>query len=191
MRCSRVEELMSLKLDGEASQEQVEVLEEHLRSCSQCRRSWESVRGLSTVLRSTPMARPSRSLVDAVMQRIENSNAIPVKEQPSPVLLVVIALGALLLVATGNLVLIGVAWGVAWIGLPIAPPAQVTSAAWSFVSIARLLGTVGWEFAVRMAGSGQETVLTTMAAVGLALAALWAHVVKNYRGVEVHHRGGA
>lgn len=118
-------------------------------------------------------------------------SGLRVEKTPSPVLLVVIALGALLLVATGNLVLIGVAWGVAWIGLPIDPPAQVTSAAWSFVSIARLLGTVGWEFAVRMAGSGQETVLTTMAAVGLALAALWAHVVKNYRGVEVHHRGGA
>jgi ferric-dicitrate binding protein FerR (iron transport regulator) len=60
--CDRGREWASLRLDGELSPLEEELLERHLEACDDCRAFEDDVRWATDVLRLTPQERPSRRL---------------------------------------------------------------------------------------------------------------------------------
>ena len=60
--CDRAREWASLRLDGELSPLEEELLERHLDACRDCRAFEDDVRWATDVLRLTPQERPSRRL---------------------------------------------------------------------------------------------------------------------------------
>jgi ferric-dicitrate binding protein FerR (iron transport regulator) len=60
--CDRAREWVSLRLDGELSPLEEELLERHLELCDECRTFEEDVRWATDVLRLTPQERPARRL---------------------------------------------------------------------------------------------------------------------------------
>ena len=60
--CDRAREWASLRLDGELSPLEEELLERHLDACGDCRAFEDDVRWATDVLRLTPQERPSRRL---------------------------------------------------------------------------------------------------------------------------------
>jgi ferric-dicitrate binding protein FerR (iron transport regulator) len=60
--CDRAREWASLRLDGELSPLEEELLERHLEVCDDCRAFEDDVRWATDVLRLTPQERPSRRL---------------------------------------------------------------------------------------------------------------------------------
>ena len=60
--CDRAREWVSLRLDGELSPLEEELLERHLELCDECRLFEVDVRWATDVLRLTPQERPARRL---------------------------------------------------------------------------------------------------------------------------------
>jgi ferric-dicitrate binding protein FerR (iron transport regulator) len=60
--CDRAREWVSLRLDGELSPLEEELLDRHLELCHECRAFEEDVRWATDVLRLTPQERPARRL---------------------------------------------------------------------------------------------------------------------------------
>jgi ferric-dicitrate binding protein FerR (iron transport regulator) len=60
--CDRAREWVSLRLDGELSPLEEELLERHLELCDECRAFEADVRWATDVLRLTPQQRPARRL---------------------------------------------------------------------------------------------------------------------------------
>jgi hypothetical protein len=60
--CDRAREWASLRVDGELSPLEEELLERHLEACDDCRVFEDDVRWATDVLRLTPQERPSRRL---------------------------------------------------------------------------------------------------------------------------------
>lgn len=58
--CDRAREWVSLRLDGELSPLEGELLDRHLEACPGCRAYEDDVRWATDVLRLTPQERPSR-----------------------------------------------------------------------------------------------------------------------------------
>jgi ferric-dicitrate binding protein FerR (iron transport regulator) len=67
--CERVREWTSLRLDGELSPLEEELLERHLESCAECRVFEYDVRWATDVLRLTPQERPSRRVTIPAPER--------------------------------------------------------------------------------------------------------------------------
>jgi predicted anti-sigma-YlaC factor YlaD len=60
--CGRAREWISLRVDGELSELERLLLRRHLGRCTECREFAEGVRAATLLIRTTPVARPSRSL---------------------------------------------------------------------------------------------------------------------------------
>ena len=67
--CDRAREWVSLRLDGELSPLEDELLARHLGGCKACRAYEEDVRWASDVIRLTPQERPSRRITLPVADR--------------------------------------------------------------------------------------------------------------------------
>ncbi len=67
--CDRAREWVSLRLDGELSPLEEELLERHLELCDECRLFEEDVRWATDVLRLTPQERPARRLTIPAAQK--------------------------------------------------------------------------------------------------------------------------
>lgn len=73
--CARACQQLSLRLDSELSEFELVLLEAHLRRCAECRAFGETIAGLTTTVRSSPVERPSvsfqaprsRTRVDALL----------------------------------------------------------------------------------------------------------------------------
>jgi predicted anti-sigma-YlaC factor YlaD len=63
-------ELIALRLDNRLPAEQMAVLEAHLAVCPSCRRLAEGMARLDRLLRTTPMATPTRDLTPAILKAI-------------------------------------------------------------------------------------------------------------------------
>ena len=61
--CDRAREWVSLRLDGELSPLEEELLDRHLEACGDCRVFEGDVRWATDVLRLTPQERPSRRVI--------------------------------------------------------------------------------------------------------------------------------
>ena len=185
MRCSRAEELMSLSLDGEASPQELIRLEEHLGDCARCFQRWQSLRGVSALLGSSPMAEPAHSLVEAVMWRVEGIEPVPDGKRRSLAANARAVVAVLCAVVVGDILVVGAAYFAGQSGMAVDFVSHLVGMAWKLVSIATLFGDIGWDIISQVAGIAQGSALPLMLCISLALAALWAHIIKNYRGVEV------
>ncbi len=185
MRCSRAEELMSLSLDGAASASHTREMEDHLRSCARCLRQWRSLGQVSALLQAPRMAKPAGGFTEAVMQRIERMETAPANTGHSTGMYFIVALIAISLLAAGNVLLVADAYIIGLPNVPILSAGELASLVWKLVPIIRLLWDIGWSVTSWLATTGQGTLFPLALSLSLVLAALWAHVLKNYRGVEV------
>ena len=74
--CDRALELISLRLDGELTPEELGELEAHLAGCGDCRRAEEELRALHTLLPELEEEAP-QGLHQAIMDRIGGEKVVP------------------------------------------------------------------------------------------------------------------
>lgn len=85
MNCQEVMELMHRQLDGDLSDDELDVLMNHTRQCPECAATFERLKHLSAELASLPKVTPRYSLVDAILpelERIELLSTQPASVQP-------------------------------------------------------------------------------------------------------------
>jgi len=68
--CAEFEKWMSLAVDGLLGGEETSMLKAHLQRCAKCRRTWQAVREISSLLGSSPMAAPRPDFTARVMGRL-------------------------------------------------------------------------------------------------------------------------
>ncbi len=71
MRCAEVSELMSLKLDGLATDDDHAGLNAHLAECADCRLAWSALQEVSSLLASATWLEPPADFTRRVMARVE------------------------------------------------------------------------------------------------------------------------
>jgi anti-sigma factor RsiW len=100
--CRDMELLMSLALDGLATDEEQQSLKNHLAACPQCAQSWEAMRRVSLILSAGTMVEPPPGFVGAVMERVDAQHTSSVRWMGGIVIFAGIAglLAALLLIAS-------------------------------------------------------------------------------------------
>ena len=64
--------LMMDMLDGEASADQTQTLESHLRACPECDREWRALVAIDTLFRQTPALSPAADFVEKTLARLPN-----------------------------------------------------------------------------------------------------------------------
>ena len=64
--------LMMDMLDGEASENEVQTLEAHLRTCPECEREWRALVAIDTLFRQTPALSPAADFVGKTLARLPN-----------------------------------------------------------------------------------------------------------------------
>ena len=67
--------LMMDMLDGEASGNEVQALEAHLRACPECEREWRALVAIDTLFRQTPALSPAADFVEKTLARLPNRRA--------------------------------------------------------------------------------------------------------------------
>lgn len=67
--------LMMDMLDGEASENQAQMLETHLRACPECEREWRALVAIDTLFRQTPALSPAADFVEKTLARLPNRQA--------------------------------------------------------------------------------------------------------------------
>lgn len=67
--------LMMNMLDGEASENEVQELESHLRACPECNREWRALMAIDTLFRQTPALSPAADFVEKTLARLPNRQA--------------------------------------------------------------------------------------------------------------------
>lgn len=75
MRCREASGLMSLGLDHRLTQGQVAELQDHLVGCPRCRREWEAMQRVSSLLMGAPLAAPPAEFTANVMGRLAQREA--------------------------------------------------------------------------------------------------------------------
>ncbi len=63
--------LMSLALDGEATADELQMLERHLAFCASCSATWMQWQALDARLKAAPVVSPARGLAGPVISRLE------------------------------------------------------------------------------------------------------------------------
>lgn len=66
MSCQRVVSLLSAYIDGEVEQADVDLVGEHLRSCTACAREYQQLRHTAAALSKVPEVEPPASLLDRI-----------------------------------------------------------------------------------------------------------------------------
>ena len=67
--------LMMDMLDGEASENETQMLEAHLRTCPECDREWRALVAIDTLFRQTPALSPAADFVERTLARLPNRQA--------------------------------------------------------------------------------------------------------------------
>jgi anti-sigma factor RsiW len=67
--------LMVDMLDGEASENEVQELEAHLRACPECNQEWRALMAIDTLFRNTPALSPAAGFVERTLARLPNRQA--------------------------------------------------------------------------------------------------------------------
>jgi anti-sigma factor RsiW len=67
--------LMMDMLDGEASENETQTLEAHLRTCPECDREWRALVAIDTLFRQTPALSPAADFVERTLARLPNRQA--------------------------------------------------------------------------------------------------------------------
>ncbi len=62
--------LMMDMLDGEASENEAQYLETHLRACPECDREWRALVAIDTLFRQTPALSPAANFVENTLARL-------------------------------------------------------------------------------------------------------------------------
>ena len=187
MRCSRAEELISLSFDGDLGFEDSRKLEEHIRSCARCELHRDRLHHISALFRSAPMLAPTNNMVPAVMLRIEGLDAMAAHRRSSPAAFAAASVAVLFVLIAANVVLGVAAYGATQSGLSADSLGILVSLAWKLLAITSLLGDIVCDVIFHLGATAQEIVLPLVLCTGLALVALWAHILRNYRGLEVRH----
>jgi len=165
----RYASLMSVCLDGVATREEWLELTGHLDACSACAGIWERWQEVDRLLSTTPPAVPSRSLVQGVSERLNQS--------PSPGSrrgwqMVGVALVVTMSLGTSCLTLAWLLWW-GWrhplelVTVLSAVAKMVSGVSWVLAEIESVIESIG--------GLGLSTLLTTclIGAGGLAVFWLW------------------
>lgn len=75
MQCSKVSELMSLRLDGLLDSAAQERLDQHLASCQPCEEEWRVLCELSELFQSAPLSVPAPGFAARVTHRVAETRA--------------------------------------------------------------------------------------------------------------------
>ncbi|MBI2954417.1 MAG: zf-HC2 domain-containing protein [Chloroflexi bacterium] len=187
MRCSRAREMMSLSLDEEVPPEDTRKLQEHIDECVQCLHHRERIHHISALFGSAPLVKPTDGLVEAVMRRVATAEILSAARGHSTVSLVAAGLLVLCVLGMGNLFVVVSAYGFAQSGTVVEFLSDLIGIVWKLISVVTLLGGIGWEVVWHAKGIAvsQQIVFPLMVCVSLMLTALWAHIIWNYRGVNV------
>ena len=70
MKCDISHELLSGYLDGELTEKQKQLVEEHLKTCASCRKELEELRQLDQHMRSVAIEEPSREFVFGLNRKV-------------------------------------------------------------------------------------------------------------------------
>lgn len=71
MQCLEASEWMSIRLDGELTESEVKVLDEHLATCADCRAEWDTMQRTTALFSDVPFAAPSPLFAERVMARVQ------------------------------------------------------------------------------------------------------------------------
>jgi anti-sigma factor RsiW len=163
--------LMSLVLDGEACADEEVRLREHLRTCEDCRQTWQRWRELDRRLMAAPVIAVPVDFSALVLARIDSRVAEERRRQWFIAGLAAAWVGAVVIALLGLVVVNG--WH-----LQLAPEQGPLAAAWAGVSSA-----TGWAFSEVVAFFGEVGAPAIAAATGAllcltcALAMMWLWVV--------------
>jgi anti-sigma factor RsiW len=67
--------LMMDMLDGEASEDEAQMLEAHLRACPECEQEWRALVAIDMLFRQTPALSPAADFVTKTLARLTNRRA--------------------------------------------------------------------------------------------------------------------
>jgi len=70
MRCPEAFELMSRSVDGETSEEEEQLLRQHLAICQRCAKEWMYLRCVDRLFAQAPLACPPADLSARIVQRV-------------------------------------------------------------------------------------------------------------------------
>lgn len=76
MRCEQAGRMMSARLDGYLDDRGASRLQDHLASCSACRKEWQRMQALDKLFRSAPMREAPSGLHVSVTSRIERRKQV-------------------------------------------------------------------------------------------------------------------
>ncbi len=71
MQCLEASEWMSIRLDGELTESEVKVLDEHLATCASCRAEWDAMQRTAALFSNVSFAAPSPLFTEKVMTRVQ------------------------------------------------------------------------------------------------------------------------
>jgi anti-sigma factor RsiW len=111
MKCSKAHKLISLHIDGELPEEDIETLEEHMKACHKCRKEFEEGKALHNVFASVDRFKAPYGFHAKVIANVNASKTVRIFRVPIPVrlaeavmVLVVIAAG----IMSGTLLIKGI-----------------------------------------------------------------------------------
>ena len=182
MQCSKVNELMSLRLDGLLDSITQERLDHHLASCQSCEEEWQVLCELSELFQSTPLSVPAPGFAARVTLRVAETRAR--QELRRGAFLLSGGLLLLLLLTLPSLV------GMTMLIGDLSSPTLVNTGISALISLLSALRSVGDAVALLLSAS-LSTPAAVLAPVYIAIALVtmfvWVHLMLRVRTVYVTH----